>query len=55
MQFIKMISKIDWIDCGFQSAITFRLYKEGGLDPLQVGFRVNFAVFLTNFARNLKP
>jgi hypothetical protein len=32
---------IDWLIIGDQSIVTLHLYKEGGLYPLQVGYRVN--------------
>jgi hypothetical protein len=42
MHKVKMISTIDWIDCeGFNRSYPFIYVKGGGLDPLQVGSRVN--------------
>jgi hypothetical protein len=37
-----MISRVDWMDCGgFNRLYPFIYIKGGGLDPLQVGSRVN--------------
>jgi hypothetical protein len=42
MHNVKTISRVDWIDCGGSIGLTSFIYiKGGGLDPLQVGSRVN--------------
>jgi hypothetical protein len=46
-----MVNKFDLIDCGVQSIVALHLYKGRGLDPLQVGSRVNH-VDLSNKSRN---
>jgi hypothetical protein len=47
MHKVKMISRIDWIDCvgGFNRPYPFIYIKGGGMDPLQVGSQVNPAGF----------
>jgi hypothetical protein len=45
MHKVKMINRFDGIDCGGFNRPTLHLYKVGGLDPLQVGSRVNPVVF----------
>jgi hypothetical protein len=49
MHKVKMISRFDWIDCGvFNRSYPFICIKGGGLDPLQVGSRVNLVGVANN-------
>jgi hypothetical protein len=44
MHKVKTISRVNLIDCGgggVQSTVPFIYIKGGGLDPLQIGSRVN--------------
>jgi hypothetical protein len=45
MHKVKTRNRLNLIDCwGVQSVVALRIYKGGGLDPLQTVFRVNPAV-----------
>jgi hypothetical protein len=48
MHKVKTISRVDCIDWGIQSVVALHIYKGGGLDPLQVGSRVNLACLANN-------
>jgi hypothetical protein len=51
---VKMINRINLIDCGWiQSVVTLHLYKRG-LNPLHVGFRVNPAEITNKYYKKFK-